>query len=438
MQQDIITFESGADSYLFLVNGSQLFQVDGDVATEFKQAISSDDHDRIDGLFNAYNLNNPVSCESYLQADAPIHALSLAIAQKCNMGCSYCYAQSGDFGAPSKNMSHETAITAVRRLLFARHAGERVNLAFMGGEPLINRKVLRSATRYAAELASERDIAISYSITTNGTLLTPEDGRFFEDFGFAVTVSLDGVGSEHDQQRPFKNGQASYDRIMRRIEPLLSFQQKMQLSARITVTANNLNLPHTLQSFIDKGFHSVGFSPMLTAPDGRHEMTSSNLQQMLTAMIECAEQCEQAILQGHRFPFANMINALQEIHKGTHRPYPCGAGAGYLGVSADGDLAACHRFVGNEKAAMGNIYSGIDTSARERWLTQRHVHQQQPCSDCWARYLCGGGCHHEVLARGRNSCDYIRGWLSHCLQAYARLIDARADYFNATDHKGAN
>jgi len=39
---------------------------------------------------------------------------------------------------------------------------------------------------------------------------------------------------------------------------------------------------------------------------------------------------------------------MRELQRGTHRPYPCGAGAGYLGVSADGDLAACHRFVGDD------------------------------------------------------------------------------------------
>ena len=31
-------------------------------------------------------------------AAPPLHAISLAVAQKCNLGCTYCYAQQGDFG----------------------------------------------------------------------------------------------------------------------------------------------------------------------------------------------------------------------------------------------------------------------------------------------------------------------------------------------------
>ena len=121
--------------------------------------------------------------------------------------------------------------------------------------------------------------------------------------------------------------------------------------------------------------------------------------------------------------------ALKEIHKGSHRPYPCGAGASYLGVSATGELAACHRFVEDEKGYFGDLHQGISSHHQQAWLTERHVHRQEPCKNCWARYLCGGGCHHEVIHRGRPACDYIRGWLNYVLQAYIRLLQARPDFF---------
>jgi uncharacterized protein len=126
-----------------------------------------------------------------------------------------------------------------------------------------------------------------------------------------------------------------------------------------------------------------------------------------------------------------MTNAMQEIHKGTYRPYPCGAGAGYFGVSAGGDLYACHRFVEDPAGLMGDVGSGPDRARQEAWLTDRHVHRQEPCRSCWARYLCGGGCHHEVIQRGRPACDYIRGWLDYCLGAYMRIRHARPEYFPA-------
>jgi hypothetical protein len=62
-----------------------------------------------------------------------------------------------------------------------------------------------------------------------------------------------------------------------------------------------------------------------------------------------------------------------------------------------------------------------DTQARALHLNRSHVDSIEPCRKCWARYLCGGGCHHEVKARGRVGCDYIRGWLAFCLKAYVEL-----------------
>jgi uncharacterized protein len=210
----------------------------------------------------------------------------------------------------------------------------------------------------------------------------------------------------------------------------------MQVSARVTVTPRNLELRQTLDAFVDMGFHSVGFSPMLSSPTGRDELGHAELELMLEQMVDCGREFERRLISGQRYPFSNMVNAMREIHKGTHRPYPCGAGAGYLGVSASGELAACHRFVGDEEGALGDLRTGVDRERQARWLSERHVHRQEPCRSCWARYMCSGGCHHEVIQRGRPACDYIRGWLHYCLEAYSRLSVARPDYFGLTPAAG--
>jgi uncharacterized protein len=170
---------------------------------------------------------------------------------------------------------------------------------------------------------------------------------------------------------------------------------------------------------------------MLSSPDHAQEMTPATLNAMLRAMIQCGEAFESHLYRNEKYPFFNLMTALNEIHKGTHRPYPCGAGAGYFGVSADGDLYACHRFVNDPAGRLGSVASGIDRAGQDRWLAARHVHAQEPCRSCWARYLCGGGCHYEVLRRGRPACDFIRGWLHYCLQAYIRILEKKPGYFSS-------
>jgi uncharacterized protein len=414
---------------LLVVDGSKLFELDADTFERLHQADTVGGP-AVDELLSELNFAGRPAGSEEIPVRPPVRALSLAIAQRCNLGCSYCYASQGDFGGVPKNMSAEVALRAVNFLFADAPPGSRVNLAFLGGEPLFNRSVLRQATEYAAELAQGCGVHAGFSITTNGTLLTEDDGAFFETHGFAVTLSLDGPRDVHDALRPYKGGTGSYERIMQNVRPLLARQRRMQVSARVTVTAGNLSLFRTLNDFIALGFHSVGFSPLLNALDGTKELAASHLRTMLAEMVECGREFERRLVMGERYPFSNIINALREIHRGTHRPYPCGAGAGYFGVSADGDLAACHRFVGEPRGAMGNLVTGIDPVGQSQWLAQRHVHQQDPCNQCWARYLCGGGCHHEVLQRGRPGCDYIRGWLHYCMEAYVRLRAQMPGWFD--------
>ncbi|MEW6737686.1 MAG: radical SAM protein [Acidobacteriota bacterium] len=421
--------KGGALTQLLVVDGTRLYDLPDDIAAEIESISITNDTAALSKMLISLGLDAPPAIDDKPLESPPVYALSLAVAQKCNLGCTYCYAQQGAFGGPAKDMSRETAYRAVDLLLEQASTGGRANLAFLGGEPLANRLVLREATEYAAWQAAKRNIEMRYSITTNGTLLTEDDAIFFEQYGFAVTISLDGVQEDHNRLRPFKSGAGSFNQIMLRVKPLLEIQRRMQVSARVTVTPYNLELPKVLDYFITMGFHSVGFSPLLRAPNGQNEMDQEHLAKMLIGMIACGLTFERQVLSGKRYPFLNMVNALRELHRGTHRPYPCGAGASYLGVSADGELAACHRFVDDPIGGMGNLETGIDREQQNSWLASRHVHFQEPCSGCWARYLCGGGCHHEVLARGRTACDFIRGWLHYTLQAYGRLSRFVPDWF---------
>lgn len=190
-----------------------------------------------------------------------------------------------------------------------------------------------------------------------------------------------------------------------------------------------MNLLNKLNHFINLGVDEVGFSPVLSAPNKLDEFVSSDFEKFLDQMISCGEKAKEALLNRKKFPFGNFETALQEIARGTHRPYPCGAGASYASVSAKGDLFACHRAIDDPDFSIGSLKTGPDELKRTQFLKERHLSKQKPCNTCWARQLCGGGCHQEVAKRGRINCDYVRGWLEWCLSAYAEISEKAEKYF---------
>jgi uncharacterized protein len=415
-------FLAGTRPMLLSVSRGEIYELDELLAHSIDRAMEFGDTERVSQFLAAAGiLDLPVPEQA--PRSVPVRALSLAVAQKCNLGCTYCYAQQGNFGGQDSSMSADVARAAVDRLLDGTKPGEAVTLAFLGGEPLVARAVLQETTEYAAEKAVAAGVRVGFALTTNATLLTEGDAEFFDRYAFAITVSVDGVREKHDLLRPFKSGQGSYERVVERSGLLLArTPRRMQVTARVTVTPRNLQLPETLDELVQLGFDGVLFSPVLSSPTGLDQMRAGDFDELLSQFTACGRAFEQRLRMDQVYPFLNVINTLRRIHGHRRDAYPCGAGGGYLGVSANGGLYACHRFVDDEAGAMGSVAEGVDRRKQQLWLVDRNVHTQEPCRSCWARYLCGGGCHYEAIRRGRPACDYIRGWLHYCLGLYVALV----------------
>lgn len=351
----------------------------------------------------------------------PLRAISLNIAQSCNLACSYCYADEGRFHGSARSMSTATARRAINHLFDGVDEGDRVTVGFIGGEPLLNRSALHDAVSYATRLADRRGVSVVFSITTNGTLLRPEDLDLFRSHPFAVTVSLDGGAPTHDRHRRDRHGDGSWSRAVERLRPLLAQPGRCRVVARATVTRDDLDVRGRVEALTDAGFPEVGVSPARTGPDPSLLLRSDDWARYLDGLVDAAE-AELARLRRtpppYAWRFANLGTSLVEIHRGTCRPLPCGSAYGYASVDVDGNYATCHRTIGDPRNAIGTA-DAIDDGARRSFLEARLVDRQEPCRTCWARYLCGGGCHAEVALAGRESCDMIRDWLDYCIRQYA-------------------
>src|SRR5882757_9552913 len=135
---DVHLFESDGQHHLFVANGSRIFDITPALFAELGAAITAG---QVDELLARVGAAIPPLIDDRPLTPPPIHALSLAVAQKCNLGCTYCYAQQGEFGGAAKNMPLETANQAVDLLLSEAGDGGKAVLAFLGGEPLVNRPV---------------------------------------------------------------------------------------------------------------------------------------------------------------------------------------------------------------------------------------------------------------------------------------------------------
>ncbi|MFE1292387.1 radical SAM protein [Streptomyces sp. NPDC058751] len=430
-RSEVRLFRSAYGAHLFVTDGSRVYDLPEETAATLERWTATQE-----GTLEevARELSLPLRDERRIDGTPaeppPLSSLSLNVMQACNLSCGHCYADEGKFGGAARAMPRQTAFAAVDRLLAEASPGADVVVGFMGGEPMLARELVHEVVAYAERAGAVAGHRVRFALTTNLTSVRPEDARLFAEHPFTVTASLDGDREGHDALRKAPGGGSAYDRLRAGLETLDRHGRPRHLAARVSVTPHTSRLLDVLEHGIGLGFDEVGFAAVVSAPDPTYEITAETFTGFLDQMVECGEKALRELSAGRAYPFGNFQTAMHELHRGTHRPYPCGAGAGYLSASADGGLYACHRLVDDPAFAMGSLAAGSDVPARAAHLAARHVDRQEPCRSCWARYLCGGGCYHEVSRRGRPGCDYIRGWLDFCLRAYVELSKAAPEFLS--------
>jgi uncharacterized protein len=347
-------------------------------------------------------------------------SISLNVSASCNLSCTYCYAGRGGFnGAQPAGMEWPVAQAAIDRLLAVAEPHRPITIGFLGGEPFANRRLVHRAVGYASAQARRLALDTRFAVTTNATLLRPDDLDLMRSHPFAVTVSLDGDAARNDAQRPMlRKGLGSFARAVERIGGLLANPGKAKLAARATVTRQDLDVAGRVEALAAEGFPEIGVSPLRSGAAGR--LREEDWGEYLDNLIAAARPELERLRRNLPIRLTNLAVALKQLHRGACSPYPCGAGGGYFSVAASGSWYACHRAIGDPAFELGSN-SGLDDSKRRAFLEARHVHAQTDCRACWARYLCSGGCHQEAPARSPASCAFVRGWLEFCLAAYCSL-----------------
>lgn len=182
----------------------------------------------------------------------PWNKIELSLSEGCNLACKYCYcATSRDM--PSQGlMSEQVARQAITWLFAMSGKSEQVGITFFGGEPLLNKPVLRFSIRYSQYLARLHGKKVFYSMTTNGTLLDDEVIGYIKRYNFGLIVSLDGPKEIHDRQCPTQGGKGSYDLAVAGIKRLMA--RRRRVTVRGTMTHPLPNMLRLIQFYEKFGF----------------------------------------------------------------------------------------------------------------------------------------------------------------------------------------
>ena len=154
---------------------------------------------------------------------------------QCNFACDYCFqGDHGDYNKHADRMSLDDSarLSAWIEQRLDELKPKRLTLTFFGGEPLLNIPVVYDQAERAFAACQKRGVTLALGIITNGLLLTEELVDRLLPYGLGyVKVTLDGDRDTHNQMRPLRGGQGTFDRIIENV-------RKVAGKVRIAVGGN--------------------------------------------------------------------------------------------------------------------------------------------------------------------------------------------------------
>ena len=154
------------------------------------------------------DLNNNIKKENDYNI---LKKVVINISNNCNLSCTYCYADGGNYGMMNQLMNIDAADKIIDQLVSRRIQCIK-RLILFGGEPFLNIDLFV----YIIEKLSKNIEIQKIETVTNGTILNKKVEMMINNYHPFLTVSLDGPQLIHDKLR----GKGSHRRTLNFIQYL--------------------------------------------------------------------------------------------------------------------------------------------------------------------------------------------------------------------------
>ena len=364
-----------------LINNNKIEDLDEDTLNKFiKSKIIIQDNFNESQFLN-YKLNKSKYGNSCLTA-------TLLLTWKCNFKCIYCYEGAGN--VYNNTMNIDIADKVVKFLINTtiNNNLNEIHIVLFGGEPLLNIDIGFYILEKLKNFCDSNNKSLSCSIVTNGFLLNEEIIKKLIGYNCIFTqITIDGIKEIHDSRRMLKNGNPTFDKIVKNIKLLETYNNKIHCIIRINIDKENIQKIEELLKYLKKqNLNKIRID---------FGVVHSTTEVCSNYNIKCFEDNELG-------PVLDNLWNLAEQYK--YMKYPrirrkdvfCGLyNENNFAISPKGELYKCWEMVGIEKHKIGDIDNNGSVNNINNcfydWMSINPL-QNQICSNCKYLPLCGGGC----------------------------------------------
>ncbi|WP_311155088.1 radical SAM protein [uncultured Streptococcus sp.] len=290
------------------------------------------------------------------------------ISNSCNLSCSYCYADGGNYGMDNRIMDFDTADKIIQEIV-SKGIKQINRLILFGGEPFLNIELFV----YFIEKLSKFLNILKVETVTNGTVLNHRVKEMLNKFHPYLTISLDGPEVVHDRLR----GKGSHRKTMRFIEYLKNIDyNNFEIASTYTRIhqKNGISREDIFKYFTEMDVHfniNDVFSKNKVLIVKEMEKSLSERKTFIDASI-------QNVIDNNEKAFISPILydvLISMIYKSTNHTFCDDIDpSNTITFDVDGSKKLCFRFWGSHNSPNAEMLNNKDNFSK--------------CKDCWCRGMC--------------------------------------------------
>jgi len=372
--------------------------------------------------------------------------LMLGITRRCTLRCAYCTRGNADRHGAPMDMSPEVIDASLDWAANEWAKGGRRITVVTGaiGESLLYPEGCDRVADSARRLTAATGKAITASEFNTNLTLAQRPEVWERLLNGWWNLSIDGPPEAHDAMRTFPDGTGSHSLIGPHAARLAC---EGTCRAFAVVTGQYTDLTSVFLHLCDLGFREIVLRPVVADAGQPFRISGANLAAVKGGFTDWVEfllaQPDDMLLDylmriwGCADFLGRFLVRVLARHKVRYR---CGAGKNTVAVDTNGDLYPCSHLIGIPECRIGTVFSGIDEALLRLYWEELDVTRKASCRQCWARYLCGGGCYAlgwfvngNVARPDPADCDLTRHMVELAVYATARLRAERPSVLAALD-----
>jgi len=363
----------------------------------------------------------------------PITEIDIDVTNNCMLNCDYCFRGEKD----SRRLSWETGTRAINWLIQQSQNKTDLRIAFFGGEPLMEFKLIKKLVPYAEQKATYYGKRVHFDVTTNCVLVNNEVIDFFRKHDMKLFASIDGCPESHDKHRHFPDGSGTSAIIEPKIRKILKYWPNTSASMSVC------------NDVVDKWMESVlylvslGYRNLTMRLVPECEWTDEQLNCLRYELRKISNFYIKRYQTGCPIFIWDIDRVLCKIENPSRSIKPCEAGRYSVSMKTDGTLYPCHTF-GNglyldsdDEWRLGSIFEGIDQDKHNILINFDCIsHSKGDCENCLAVHTCkfpcialNWLCSHDIYKPHPNQCKFNNMYFVEAMRVHYILKSEKNPLF---------